>query len=130
MSATPDVEQRTRFESLYSKYLEHCRRPEVQLSSSSKARLNCVAIEEIKREGWKYVPFVIEKIEAGDFHIAYALPDMTGEGLHEAFFTNAPSEAGAQDYAAHCVRWWLDEGQRTYSKLMENNQASENHVIP
>ena len=115
--ATCEVElsetERAIFDQLHSAYQKHNSQPEIMISSNTSDHLNCAAIDTIIADGIRFVPFVIEKIRAGDHFLDEIVRDMTGDRC-DAYTDDVGSSLGSQSRAAAWVWWWEDVGCERY----------------
>jgi|GEM_PF-6241236 len=105
--------ERAIFDQLHSAYVQHRSQLEIMISSNTADYVDCVAIDTIVADGIRFVPFVIEKIRAGDHFLGEIVGDMTGDRCN-SYTDDVGSSLGSQSRAAAWVWWWEDVGCERY----------------
>jgi hypothetical protein len=100
--------ERAELERDYAELLEHRKRPEIRVSSRTPDYNACEAYRRIVARGAAALPFVIEKIGAGDFFLNQAMREITGLDIR-SHYRDVPL-LGEQDESALWLRWWAEHG--------------------
>jgi len=103
------------FEGYYAQLLDFQKRPGVMIMNDMRSYVACDAYKNIVLGGAKYLPFVIEKIENGDFILNLAMTDITGIDVWVVYKNDYSSmdikeTSGEQFISKLWVRWWKEQG--------------------
>lgn len=99
-----EIINRTVFDQLYSELTAYRKRPEVIISSKTSDYNNCDAFKKIVQKGSPFLPYIIEKIQNGDFYLNQAMQEITGFDIHG--ITKSKRIVGEQRAAKLWVNWW------------------------
>ncbi|MCP3997914.1 MAG: hypothetical protein GY722_23065 [bacterium] len=106
-----EASARKSFNRLYRK-LQWYRRlsPLVQFSSRTGDYNDCEAFRKIVARGEDFLPFIVEKIEEGDFFLNQAMWEITGVNVRALY----PDEktVGERTVSRLWVRWWKERRLR------------------
>jgi hypothetical protein len=101
--------EKTKFESLYAQWQTHIAQPRVRTSSNPSTWVNCPPYKDIVGLGRGVLPYIIEKMRAGEssgwkeseFFLWRAAEEVSGAGLSAGEVS--PSE---QTMAHRYIAWW------------------------
>ena len=98
---------RVEFEKSYQQLVKHYKRR--ALYSDTRKYIDCDAYQKIIKGGNKNLPFVVEKLKAGDFILNNAMWDITNVDINQlakekGWQTN--TMGGEQGVSKWWIRWW------------------------
>ena len=94
------------FERLYRQLQKYRRSWAVRASSRTDVHNDCEAFRKIVARGEVFLPFIVEKIEEGDFYLNQAMWEITGVDVH-AFYPDEKT-FGERSISRLWVRWWKE----------------------
>ena len=101
-----EASARKSFERLYRELQRYRRSWAVKVSSRTDVHNDCEAFRKIVARGEDFLPFIVEKIEEGDFFLNQAMMEITGVNVRALY----PDEevVGEQGTSRLWVRWWKE----------------------
>ncbi len=105
-----EASARKSFDRLYRKLQRYRRSWAVQISSRTEDHNDCEAFRKIVARGEDFLPFIVEKIEEGDFFLNQAMREITGVDVR-AFYPDEKT-VGEQSASRLWVRWWQERRLR------------------
>ncbi len=111
---------KTQFLTHYAAYLQHREKPEIYFSSSTDIINDCRAFRAIVAGGKPFLPFIMGKIEEGDFFLNSAMKAITGIALHEHYEMYV---SGEQSVSELWIRWWYERSIQLDSDFADDTKT-------
>lgn len=101
-----EASARKSFNWLYWKLQWFRRSSAVKISSRPEDHNDCEAFRRIVARGEDFLPFIVEKLEEGDFYLNQAMREITGVDVRALY----PDEktVGERSASRLWVRWWKE----------------------
>ncbi len=100
-----NIPDRIEFEHLYQGLQDFRTQLHVRVSSRTSDYNACAAFTQIVQKGSAYLPYIVEKLQDGDFFMNQAMAEITQIDVRK-YFDEHPWEGGEQHTSKLWLRWW------------------------
>ena len=107
-----DNQYKLEFDNRYMDWKHYCSQPDIFLMSSTTLRTNNEYYEKIIELGIPALPYIVEKMETGDFFLNKAMQKITGidiapwDSVDISQYKPGVQLFSAQDISQRWIQWW------------------------
>ncbi len=118
-----NISTREEFYSYYNQLFEYRKDPKVMVSSNPSVYNDCEAFRNIVKGGNKFLPYIIEEMNNGDFFLNQAMEEITGFDIGKTKGTI--SIIGEQVVSKLWIEWWREHKDEYLEKPIKLTISSD-----